>query len=697
VLARLVLLAALLLAGAAAAGEVEIRRTAYGIPHIRAADHYGLGLGIGHAYAQDNLCLLAEAIVTVRGQRSRYFGPDNDAGGYSNLDSDFFHRFYLRRSPLSQTARDLLDGYAAGYNRLVPAACAFGEAGPIKREDLELLLAAQAIRVGGARLVGPILGQAGGIEVEPAQAGSNALAIGATRSATGGGLLLANPHFPWSGINRFYQMHLTIPGVLDVMGATLPPLPAINIGFNADIAWTHTVSTADRLTLHALQMSADGEGYIVDGQVEPLRTETVKVELPRPDGTMDIRSRVFRSSRFGPLARLPGSDQVYAVGDINRGNARMIDQWLAIGQARDVAGLHAALATYRGVPWANTLASDRTGRVLYADIGAVPAVTEGLAANCAVPAGAATRLHVPVLDGTRAACAVPGLMPLASSPVLIRDDYVLNANDSYWLANAVAPLTGYPAIFGAKTGALRWRTRMLYKRLDELSGRAITAGDLAAMVTDNRNYTAELVLDPLFTVCGEVCAILAAWDRTNRVEARGAAFYREVWRRLVKIDGLWRTPWQADRPVTTPRDLNVDDPRIVAAVRDAAAAFAALGLDPAAPLGQLQWRPTPAGPAPLPGGEESEGVLNQMGFGPLGRAGYGNAELRGSSYVQVVEWQDGRPVARALLTYSQSSDPASPHYADQGAMFAAGTWLHLPFTAVEIAADPALTVTRLVY
>lgn len=54
----------------------EIRRTGFGVPHIRAQDERGLGFGIGYAYAQDNLCLLANEIVTVNGLRSRYFGPD---------------------------------------------------------------------------------------------------------------------------------------------------------------------------------------------------------------------------------------------------------------------------------------------------------------------------------------------------------------------------------------------------------------------------------------------------------------------------------------------------------------------------------------------------------------------------------------------------------------------------------------------
>src|SRR3546814_16208325 len=61
--------------------------------------------------------------------------------------------------------------------------------------------------------------------------GSNAVALGKTATANGRGLLLGNPHYPWHGILRFYQMHLTIPGKMDVMGVSLPGVPAVAIGF----------------------------------------------------------------------------------------------------------------------------------------------------------------------------------------------------------------------------------------------------------------------------------------------------------------------------------------------------------------------------------------------------------------------------------------------------------------------------------
>jgi acyl-homoserine-lactone acylase len=42
--------------------------------------------------------------------------------------------------------------------------------------------------------------------------GSNAWAFGKEVTANGSGMLLGNPHFPWAGVNRFWQVHLTIPG-----------------------------------------------------------------------------------------------------------------------------------------------------------------------------------------------------------------------------------------------------------------------------------------------------------------------------------------------------------------------------------------------------------------------------------------------------------------------------------------------------
>ena len=77
----------------------------------------------------------------------------------------------------------------------------------------------------------------------PVGIGSNAVAVGRSLSRSGRGILLGNPHYPWQGSSRFHLIHLTIPDELDVMGVSLLNTNRVAIGFNKDIAWTHTVST----------------------------------------------------------------------------------------------------------------------------------------------------------------------------------------------------------------------------------------------------------------------------------------------------------------------------------------------------------------------------------------------------------------------------------------------------------------------
>ncbi|KAI2693294.1 penicillin acylase family protein, partial [Pseudomonas sp. TNT3] len=105
--------------------SADIRRTTFGVPHIRADNERGLGYGIGYAYAQDNLCLLANEITTVNGERSRYFGPEQlTVEERENQVSDLFFTwlntsqavdaFWQAQTP---AVRDLIEGYVAGYNR----------------------------------------------------------------------------------------------------------------------------------------------------------------------------------------------------------------------------------------------------------------------------------------------------------------------------------------------------------------------------------------------------------------------------------------------------------------------------------------------------------------------------------------------------------------------------------------------------
>jgi acyl-homoserine-lactone acylase len=69
--------------------SADIRRTAYGVPHIKAKDYAGLGYGLGYVSAEDNICELMDRYLTVTGERAKYLGPgEKDA----NVASDLYHK-----------------------------------------------------------------------------------------------------------------------------------------------------------------------------------------------------------------------------------------------------------------------------------------------------------------------------------------------------------------------------------------------------------------------------------------------------------------------------------------------------------------------------------------------------------------------------------------------------------------------------
>ena len=96
--------------------EALVRRTAGGVPHIKAADFASLGFGTGYAMAEDNVCILADLFLTFAAERSRFLGPQ---GG--NLDSDFFYRLFIDRGealePVDPLQAAVFRGAAAGYSR----------------------------------------------------------------------------------------------------------------------------------------------------------------------------------------------------------------------------------------------------------------------------------------------------------------------------------------------------------------------------------------------------------------------------------------------------------------------------------------------------------------------------------------------------------------------------------------------------
>ncbi len=721
--------------------QAQIRWTKTGIPHIQAATERGLGYGIGYAYARDNACLLANEIVTARGERSRFFGSKGqNSAQLGNLPSDFFFTWLNQPQALKtlwakQPApiQQRLEGYARGFNAYLKVAdkatthC-LGEAWlkPISTDDL-LRLTRRLLVEGGAGQFAEALvsatppGAASANVVTRGrehfaqlnekfrlERGSNAIAIGSQRSSTGSGLLLANPHFPWSGALRFYQMHLTIPGQLDVMGAALPGLPVVNIGFNQNVAWTHTVDTAAHFTVYRLELDPkDSRRYVVDGKSLPLQKTTLKVQVLDDSGRLSSVSHDLYESKFGPLLRLPGllewtANQAFALRDANLDNSRVLQQWYAINQSKDVGALQASVEKLQGIPWVNTLATDASGQTLYMDQSVVPYLRPQQLAECVIPQLAEQGL--PGLQGNRSACewtvdaraAQAGITPAKELPVLRRNDFVQNSNDSAWLTNPASPLRGFSPLVSREGRPLSPRAQFALRRLQ--GNAPVTPELLRAMVTDNHVYLADRLLPDLLTLCGKyaadagikpACAALSGWDHSANSNASiGMLYFQAFFRAFSKIADAWRVPFNPQQPLNTPEGLALDNPKIAEQLRlalvDAGQTVGKSGVPANATWGDVQWLQRGDQRIAIPGGDGHMGIYNAM----QSEQRDGQLEVvSGSSYIQLVTFSAKGPQAHGLLAFSQSTEPGSKHYADQTQLFAQQQWPLLPFSEAEIAAD----------
>ncbi len=734
---------------------VTIQRTAFGVPHISAPDMHTLAYGVAYAHAQDNVCQTAQQLVTVRGERARTFGAAGSAllgrRVLPNEQIDLFINAHMDDAALerawstaSADAQAMVRGYVGGYNRYLadnatalPAACkGQGWVQPMTAAHFRRLTEVGSVQAGIAALADAWLGAqppaAKAAALSPSTPpstpplnladatayaretglldsplGSNAWAFGKEATGTGHGLLLGNPHFPWAGVNRFWQMHLTIPGRMDVMGASTGHGAVVHIGFNKDMAWTHTVSTGKRFTLHELKLVADdATSYIVDGQPVKMTSKSVAAMSRGTDGLYTMKQQTVWSTRYGPVVQLPRlaltwtAERAYALQDANAGNARGADAWMGFAVAKNVRELHAAHRNL-GAPWVNTIAADRDGNAMYTDTSVVPDVDAAQLQRCA-PSAPAAALRGPagivVLDGSRSNCnwqrdarsPVPGLLPIERLPLAIRSDWVHNSNDSFFYTHPQQRFEGISPMVGDDI-VRRPRTRSGLIEVPELVARGpVTPQAAQAQLFANRNLVARVVLPDLLAACAsgdgaptleakDGCAALRGWDRSNNAEARGAHLFRIFWQAASAVPGVYRLPFDKAQPVATPAGLKMDDAAVAAKVWDALTQAVkqvrSAGLALEATLGSVQRPLITDERIALHGGTEIEGVLNNLGnqFVP----GISAAGLRidyGTSYVQTVTFDSRGPVAQAILTYGQSTDPASPHATDQLRLFAAKQW-----------------------
>ena len=437
-------------------------------------------------------------------------------------------------------------------------------------------------------------------------------------------------------------------------------------------------------------------------------------------GELVPHTRNLYYSHYGPVIWEKGL--AIGIEDANVHNLRGVNQWLAISKAENASQVVESERAIQGVPWVNTIGADDQGNAFYTEIVVASSLTKAyLASSCNLQPGSDTgpfsgggECELPESPGA----VVPGILAGSQEPSLIRRDYVENSNNSFWLANANSPLTGFsPALGGeevnpgmrAQTGidmvAQRMGTYNSGVPTDGLSPvPGFTAETMQASWSKFRSLPAERALAGLREICEHAvtetggvingvnvsgaCPVLNAYGATAALGDKGGWLFQEWFAHAPTGQaGFWVHPWTVTEPVYTPNTLNTSLQASKEALATAVSLMEARGIPLDASVGEVQRAPQTGG-APIPGCSDGGNCFAAIGSSFPTPASKQAVVTGGDSMVMFTELQPGHdPVAKGLLTYSQSEDPTSPYYEDQTQRFSKNEWITLPWTPAQVAED----------
>jgi penicillin amidase len=648
----------------AVARKVTITRDRWGVPHIEGPTDASVVFGLMYAQAEDNFWQVEDDIVRGIGRAAELSGRPGVVGDLLNRAFEVNRLAREEYARMSADARSICDAWAAGLNHYLKSRPQVKHR-LISTYEPWMILALQlqsglerALRAGRiqpaeiAAAFPPLAGllprqtaPEGEGEEGDHQEGSNMWAAGPSKSASGGALLLINPHVGFFGPGQRYEAHLVSRQTLRVSGFAILATPYIRSGFTARHGWSHTNNNADFADawLERFDHPTDPLLYRHGGGWLKAERWTGTLRLKTEEGFRDIALE-FRKTHHGPVLALRGGRPVTArVAGHDRGG--QLEQRIAFARARNLDEFKAALAL-RAIIGSNTLYADAHGGIFYIH-------------GCTLPKRDPRLDWSGTLDGADPAAVWQGYHELTDFPQIANppSGYLQNCNSTPFAAAGENSLdrSRYPALMAPEEDNARAANsrRILTSRdkftFDDWATAALdtsvftAAGDIAQWTAAWKEKGLAADLEPL-------ALELQSWDRISRNGSVAMTLYTQararagdlaaVKREMESLHGTWRVPYG---DITRLQRIHTSG--IAESFSDSKPSL-----------------PVPCGPGSLGlicvfNTRRPEGSARNYGIG-------------GNTYTAAVEFgKNGKVKARSLLVFGQSAAPRSPHHFDQAPLY----------------------------
>ena len=685
----LVVLSAWLFWPESAAGEVDgvapapgtydtvIRRDTYGIPHVWGATDADAAYGLAFAHAEDDFLTIQQTALAARGKLASVYGPDSAPVDYFVQLLRIPQTVEAGWAQLSPEIRAICEAYADGVNhyaQLHPDEALVGLFPMSGRDIVAGFTQKVPLFFGLEATIGslfederPDLSAAGSPAV---RYGSNVFAVSPNRSAGGETMLVSNSHQPWTGPVAWYEAHVTSDEGWDMTGALFPGMPVLALGHNRDLAWSFTVNRPDLIDVYELDIDPDDpDRYRVDGEWLTLEVGEAPIEVRLLGRLRWTFSQEVLWSIYGPVVRRDHG--TYAIRYAGMGETGLVEQLFEMNKAKTFEDWEAALKRQDGLPSFSVGYADRTGKIAYLYHGLIPDRDPAFDWSGYVP-------------GNTRATLWDGYVPLDRLPWVVdpAGGFIQNSNSTPFTAGpeGLDPLD-FPAFMGVEDQETNRSLRSL-----ELfaADESITPEELKAIkwdMTYDEDSLPALLVD---RILGSEWAadldgaldLLASWDREADPDDPATGLVIMLLAQLLEVDVDFD-------PSQMGSALEVGDTELEAAMRAAVAR-----LEESRGSIAPKWSEVNR----LVRGDLDIGI----GGGPdLLHAVYGDLEdgrfegIAGDAYVLIVTFHsDGSVTSEAVHQFGSAvHDGASPHFADQAALFAERRLRPVWFNEADILAN----------
>ncbi len=654
-----------------AAPKTEILWDQYGVPHIFAATREAMFHAHGWAQAQNQANLLLLLYGESRGRAAEYWGQshlDLDRWVQTNGVPERAKLWYDAQDP---QFRKYLDAFAAGINDFAKAhpdsiGAEYRVVLPVTGIDVvgHSLRAVHYMYMGSReRMQREVTAFQRGRTVaelrtpldDELAAGSNTWAIGPPHSASGKAMLIINPHLAWGDtFYRYMEVHLNGPGY-DLYGAPQIGFPVPVVGFNRRAGWGRTVNTIDTVDFYQLTVK-DGQ-YEFDGQLRPFEHETKTLRVRQADGTLRDEKLEIRRSVHGPVVFSDGTLTVaMRVAGLDR--PKMLEQWFRMGEARNLEEFKNALRMM-AIPMWNANYADADGHIMMVFDGLVPKRNAGdyQAWQKVMPGNSSANLWTEYLSFDE--------LPKSIDPP---SGWTQNTNEPPWTMT-LPPLDRslYPA-YVAPAGDTMPQMRTLRSLHMITEDPKISYEKLVADKLSTRMELADKVLPDLLKAAAggtEAARVLEKWDHLTETDSRGAVLFQLFADRYLGGNGgiaaRMRVKYDPAKPLET--GYGLADPAsaleaLAAAAEQCRKTYGSLDVK----WGDVFRFASGTGDVPGNGGSGNSGVFRTVAF--TRKAGDKFYAAHGETFVCAIEFSATQR-AQCSVSYGNSSQPGSPHLADQ--------------------------------